>query len=208
MVLNVQLTSFTDAEGNGDSISAAVQAERIALLAGVLNRAEPSPSSQRQLPVSANGYPRDAPSAWQDDGLRVIPRQEIPTKIQNIYQTPDSVPYQTPARLDYMSHPVISRSLLPSFLQDIVHSPALSPAGSTSSSETGLEDSYSVLDISGSVGVSRIRRHPYSTSSSSSVSSTSIASIWKLDGEESKTYGIGNTSPIEKAPAAFTSFAG
>ncbi|TCD69008.1 hypothetical protein EIP91_009230 [Steccherinum ochraceum] len=202
-------TCFPYAEGNGDSISAAVQAERIALLAGVLNKTEPSPLPPRQLPVPPNGYARDYPREWQDESLRVVPRQGFPpARTQSIYQTPESLSYThtSASQLDYdPSNPTISRNLLPSFLQDIVHPPALSPAGSTSSSDTGLEDSFAAFDIADTLAGPRMRRHPYSTSSSSS--STSIASIWKLDGQESKTYKLGNVSPIEKAPTAFTSFA-
>ncbi|KAH8084915.1 hypothetical protein BXZ70DRAFT_957481 [Cristinia sonorae] len=210
-------TCFPYAEGNGDSISSAVQAERIALLAGVLNKADPSPVVQRQLPPPLNGYARESSQIWPDASVRVVPRPEVPTKIQQIYQTPDSISYSSHAvRKEFLvsqtqtyATPTVSRNLLPSFLQDIVHSPALSPAGSTSSSETGLEESFAAFDISDSLAAAaRLRRHPYSTSSSSSVSSTSIGSIWKLDGEESKVLGLGNVSPMEKAAsAAFASYA-
>ena len=203
----LNLSVYADAEGNGDSISAALQAERIALLAGVLNKAEPSPVPQRQQSLPATLYPREVSGPWQDDSLRVSPRHEMPTRSQSVYSSAGGLFAEPPIRMDYLAHPTVSKKLLPGFLQDIVEAPALSPAGSTSSSETGLEDSFAAVDISDRFNAPRMQRYPYSTSSSSSVSSASISSIWKLDGEESKHFGLGNVSPIEKAPTAFTSYA-
>ncbi|THH30261.1 hypothetical protein EUX98_g3919 [Antrodiella citrinella] len=199
-------TCFPYAEGNGDSISTAVQAERIALLAGVLNKADPFP--QRQLPLPPNGYARDHIQFYpgQESTLRVVPRQEVPTNLQSIYQTPESSGhYSPPARMEHPSHSYTQqRNFLPAFLQDIVHPPALSPAGSASSSDTGLEDSFAAFDVSEGHAAPRMRAQPYSANSSTSVSSASIASIWKLEGEERKNFGLGNVSPVEKA---FTPFA-
>ena len=171
-----------------------MQAERIPLLAGVLDRAEPSSSSPRKLPTLTKSYSRNASNAWQDYVPRIIHHPDIPTKIQNIYETP--------TWLEYMSYPIISRNLPPSFLQHIVCSPALSLSESTSFSQTGLEDRYSVLDMP--VGASYVLRPPYS-SRSASLLSTSTASIWTLDETESEKYGIirniypiGTLSPLPR----------
>jgi hypothetical protein len=68
--------------------------------------------------------------------------------------------------------------LLPSFLQDIVQSPTLSPS-STSSADLSFEEYEESLPSS--------TRSTFSQSGADSVTASPLASIWRLDGEESKS---------------------
>ena len=160
-----------DAEGNGDSISAAVQAERIALLTSVLTQtqnhtnhsARPAPSPLPHSPPRVEDDPQFANSRpiYQTSGLR----QPSP-----LYTTgPDfhTLPVHTPP------------PLLPSFLQDIVQSPTLSPA-STSSADLSFEE----YDDFAPSKTTFPRTH--SGDSDSAVDSP-FGNIWRLDGEECKS---------------------
>ena len=166
------LTHHTDAEGNGDSISAAVQAERIALLENVLatqveqtHLRKPAPSAlqlPRALPAHLPGVlhspfvdspTRSAPltplspaSPWPEAAPARFAPQQLPTRPLEEFAPPI---YQTPeSRGGGMLKNAGSGSLLPGFLADIVHSdaPSLSPSTSTSSAELSLDtDEYDEL---------------------------------------------------------------
>jgi hypothetical protein len=68
--------------------------------------------------------------------------------------------------------------LLPSFLQDIVQSPALSPT-STSSADLSFEE-YDEITSPKSI-------LPRNHSDDDSAGSSPVGNIWRLDGEESKS---------------------
>lgn len=108
-----------------------------------------------------------------------------------------------------MPSPTDSHNLLPSFLQEIVHSPSQSssPASSSSadlsydgSSEeahyvlTPGTSSVSFMPSPGRHGLSSPEVRKGSSSSFSSLGRGSAGSIWKLDGEESKTYSSSSSS--------------
>ncbi|KAF5353225.1 hypothetical protein D9756_008079 [Leucocoprinus leucothites] len=85
--------------------------------------------------------------------------------------------------------------LLPSFLQDIVQSPSLSPTSTitttTSTSDLPFEDEYEEVMNSRHTfprirGVSESRSIGSSSDGGSSSSMMNVSSIWRLDGEESK----------------------
>ncbi|KAI0077676.1 hypothetical protein K474DRAFT_1674700 [Panus rudis PR-1116 ss-1] len=185
-------TCYPYAEGNGDSISAAVQAERIALLANVLNRAEAS-LQNKPSPVTS---PFDRAGAPMSDNAShaqlppTSPHQDIDLQsklIHPIYQTSAPSPY-TPRQ-----NVTSECNLLPSFLQDIVQeSPSLSPATSYSS-EIGFDDrSYVYTSSSNTSPVSSGRPRPYASSNSST------SSIWRFDGEETRNLGFSGrqTDPL------------
>ncbi|KAJ7147383.1 hypothetical protein C8R46DRAFT_548299 [Mycena filopes] len=248
-------TCLPYAEGNGDSISAAVQAERIALLTSVLAQTQgrqqaqqgqaqgqvsppATPSHQHQhqhqhaahpigrshsttpaqahrpfvnfsppapaptrLPVHRSqshselgsqymqGYPpiyQTSPQnqnhhqhhqqsqqqhQGQQQGQQQYHRQHFPSPLQrHTLPMPMDVGAGGGALDMYAPAP-----LLPSFLQDMVHSPTLSPA-STSSADLSYED------------LSYEESSPSSTRSTFSQSGgdSPLANIWRLDGEESK----------------------
>ncbi|CAL1698017.1 unnamed protein product [Somion occarium] len=173
-------TCYPYAEGNGDSISAAVQAERIALLANVLNRSTSSSASTPSLtptttPASSTSSFSSfaqGPTAGHTATQQVLPpvggveRQlrswsssdhpQFDRELQNKFSHPI---YQTsghPSHLSHPSHPSLNghfaqlgpsfpseSNFLPSFLQDIIHSPSLSPATSCSSGFEGPHYTYS-----------------------------------------------------------------
>ncbi|KAI0324897.1 hypothetical protein GY45DRAFT_318366 [Cubamyces sp. BRFM 1775] len=283
-------TCFPYAEGNGDSISAAVQAERIALLANVLatqfsavdlngpssQPALPSPSSQLQPPNSAppfhvrtnfngmagpgnaGGYIRDgsrdsSPSSEHFPLLSPLAFPEHEKDALPIYQTSGArgpatqprgsvnnghgqhrvpVPFvngQGPIRT---SSPPASRTLLPSFLQDIVHSPSLSPSSASSSSaDLSFDDSSEDVHYASSntsvhshpqpqphahggghrqqhqqQGLYGVSAHNASTSSFSSLTGSrnnanaSTSSIWRFDGDETKS--LSSPSHSHSGPAS------
>lgn len=163
---------FLDAEGNGDSIPAAVQAERIALLAGILNRAEASSS----LPFQSM-----QPSQTRSIGPS-LQRGQLASQVElrdqsTIYQTSGNSYVLAEADASAAA----SFSFLPSFLQDIIESPDLSPATSSSSSvdHSSSEDGHFGYALENPAHEARV----YGTSRASS-STGSELSIWKLDGEE------------------------
>ncbi|KAF4586475.1 hypothetical protein EYR38_010751 [Pleurotus pulmonarius] len=278
-------TCLPYAEGNGDSISAAVQAERIALLTSVLattqlddSSACPSPnpassaafdlkaspqwlplppslSRQSTSPTSASSTPLFSPSttltfggarsqtmtpsAYEQQLLLDAPghnqlrargpvhrsrsflelstqRQQTQPLDRPIYQTggagarvaSQNVQYQSqlssPASQYYAQLQVQSPApiLLPSFLQNMVHSPVQSPTSTSSSVELALDDEADARNVtvfgrgrnlsaesSGTMMSSSSASSTSSptSSSSSSPSHLSVKNIWQLDGEESKS---------------------
>lgn len=224
----------TDAEGNGDSISTTVQAERIALLANTIRGREfhslpPSPSSAiHERPLRRTSLPLQALATAQQpsgdvcrhDGQRSLtlsrsrshqaewflrPRQTSPStrspgsdNPRTLYQTSlgngSSVSFTpgTAANPQTYANTSPSGPLLPSFLQDIVQSPSLSPA---SSADFSLED-YSNDEVEpgrftkfteGGTNVpypgQRLRS---SLALKSTTSLTNMFNIWKLDGNETR----------------------
>jgi hypothetical protein len=92
-------------------------------------------------------------------------------------------------------------TLLPSFLQDIVHSPSLSPS-STASAELSVEDYEEELANAIYATQMQVQKRFYndharnmSRSSSSSLRAHPLGNIWTLDGEESKA--LTRSSPTE-----------
>ncbi|KAJ7145865.1 hypothetical protein C8R44DRAFT_723748 [Mycena epipterygia] len=225
-------TCFPYAEGNGDSISAAVQAERIALLTSVLAQTRlnspapaPTPAPAQQAPAyphhghgigrSHSTTPAQAhrpfvnfsPPPQQLRGP-VVHRSQSHSELGQfahaypIYQTPPHQ-HQNQQYQRALHHPSplqrhtlsvdaspspSARSLemyapaplLPSFLQDIVQSPTLSPS-STSSADLSFEE-YDEESLPSSCA-----RSTFSQSGADSAHSSPLANIWRLDGEESKS---------------------
>ncbi|KAI0742764.1 hypothetical protein C8Q80DRAFT_930929 [Daedaleopsis nitida] len=236
-------TCYPYAEGNGDSISANVQAERIALLANVLSEfnaidlnriAHPAPPHPHHLaPTSAPPYSTrfvDGPSSSVANSrngspvLRPLPFTDLGKPLPPIYQTPVN-------RTEYRPHPVLAPSpleatLLPSFLQDIVHSPSQSPSPTSSSSAElsfdGDDGAHYVLHAPGHShyayargdGMPRPVAHALyeatarkarggSSSTYSSLDRSSGSSIWQLDGEESRTLSSTSSSARTSPTTAF-----
>ncbi|KAF5352942.1 hypothetical protein D9758_007896 [Tetrapyrgos nigripes] len=234
-------TCLPYAEGNGDSISAAVQAERIALLTSVLVQTQlssapstqPSQAIRSQVLRSQSVTPPQVRRAFVDISPPqsrgpVVHRSQSQVElgaqynqIQNsrpIYQTsgrrdqkerepsPVSV-YSTPSPLPVQQQqkpfsfippqvesqmqsqsriPVHAPApLLPSFLQDIVQSPTLSP--SSTSSGLSLED-YDDFSSPSQISTSTSSRSRQTSGDSSNLK---IENIWRMDGEESKTFTNG-----------------
>lgn len=226
------IISSADAEGNGDSISATVQAERISLLANVLTRTSTmndSPSNSFASPLSTpspnpilppvGGVERQLRSyASQDQLGQQKPQYDFETLMDPIYQTSGKLSSVIAPRSSHPSvhalglqrshspapapfgHPNISfqiqneSKLLPSFLQDIIHSPSLSPTTSSASCSSvfdGPQYTYSSntsLNASPDSTISRVtgnieerRRRVYDAGSNGS-----DLSIWRLDGEETR----------------------
>ncbi|KAH9922348.1 uncharacterized protein BXZ73DRAFT_79739 [Epithele typhae] len=217
-------TCFPYAEGNGDSISAAVQAERIALLANVLatqfnaldlNPAQPLP---RSAPPYALRFP-DRPSSHSSSPI--LP----PLPLAHDRLAPGAPIYQTPASslglglgersaqhaalLDALV-PRPSHTLLPAFLHALVsppRSPLRSPASLSSSPELSFdgssEDAHYHLP----------RKAPSSAASAAAFAPLarpppSPRSIWRLDGEESRTYSSAASSARTSPTPGFAHAAG
>ncbi|KAF8235051.1 hypothetical protein L208DRAFT_1258620 [Tricholoma matsutake] len=187
-------TCLPYAEGNGDSISAAVQAERIALLTSVLaqqthnsaNATQPSQTTrshsmtppQQRWPFIDISPPQPHAPVHRSQSHIELSAQSVNN--HPIYQTSGhrqpSPLYSTGPDVHHM--PVHTPApLLPSFLQDIVQSPALSPT-STSSADLSFEE-YDELTSPKSI----LPRH----SGDDSPTSPALGNIWRLDGEESKS---------------------
>ncbi|KAJ4481076.1 hypothetical protein J3R30DRAFT_2398822 [Lentinula aciculospora] len=225
-------TCFPYAEGNGDSISAAVQAERIALLTSVLTQnQEPSTALHPALaplrtqvlrahsvtpPQIRRSFVDVSPPQSRGPG-GVVHRSQSQVELGSQYMLDNHKPpliYQTSGHRRhspaFSTSPQPKRSLsqqqhlhhqlqiqqlqqqlqlhaptpvplLPSFLQNIVHSPTLSTS-STSSADLSF-DEYDDASVSPS------RTSVTSRSRQTSVDSASmqLANIWKMDGEESKS---------------------
>jgi hypothetical protein len=214
---------FSDAEGNGDSISAAVQAERIALLTSVLAQthlaspaaapASPSHLHQHPHPIGRShsttpaqthrpfvnfSPPPPPPPQQQPRGSvhRSQSHSELGSQFMHGYPIYQTSPHQNLTQQFQRQHhpsplqrhtlsadasPVdvfAPAPLLPSFLQDIVQSPTLSPS-STSSADLSFEEYEESLPSS--------TRSTFSQSGADSVTASPLASIWRLDGEESKS---------------------
>ncbi|KAF8154086.1 hypothetical protein B0H34DRAFT_676941 [Crassisporium funariophilum] len=217
-------TCLPYAEGNGDSISAAVQAERIALLTSVLSQTQLSGGNTLNIP-SATQAPRShsmTPPQMRRPFIDISPPQNRPvhrsqshfslgqqyasqgpqyTASSPIYQTSGhrqpSPLYSTGPdmnRVNNMNNNYLSNSnsrypnvqapapLLPSFLQDMVQSPALSPTSTTTSSA----DLSSIEEYEDITSPRSMFPRARGDSGSSDVSNP-IANIWRLDGEESKS---------------------
>ncbi|KAJ6482865.1 hypothetical protein C8R47DRAFT_574852 [Mycena vitilis] len=214
-------TCLPYAEGNGDSISAAVQAERIALLTSVLAQtrlsspsAAPSPShshshshpppppigrshsttpAQTHRPFVNFSPPPQQPRASVH---RSQSHSELGSQFMHGYPIYQTAPHHQSNPQFYRQHhpsplqrhtlsadhsPVdvfAPAPLLPSFLQDIVQSPTLSPS-STSSADLSLDEYEESLPSS--------TRSTFSQSGMDSVTASPLANIWRLDGEESKS---------------------
>ncbi|KAJ7584909.1 hypothetical protein C8J56DRAFT_137905 [Mycena floridula] len=182
-------TCLPYAEGNGDSISAAVQAERIALLTSVLSQTHlsapspPQPRSQSMTPPQVQRSFIDV--SPPNPRASLVHRSQSHIELGAQYANARPI-YQTSGHRHHQSSPLIYTTptfqqrqnielhapapLLPSFLQDIVQSPTHSPS-STSSADLSF-DEYG--PYSGRQG----REGPSSNNSSS---------IWRMDGEESKS---------------------
>ncbi|KAL4062609.1 hypothetical protein V8B97DRAFT_2026742 [Scleroderma yunnanense] len=195
-------TCFPYAEGNGDSISAAVQAERIHLLTSLLAQNQLSLNQQHltthrevpvQLPqprtsVQCQHIPVDKPPPMQvphRPRSRLDPRVQYPDS-QFIYETSGSHSSSSTSfpglkeLADDLPSPSDAPNLLPSFLQDIVQSPTLSPT-STSSAELSIEEYEDTSSPQrSSLGRDRLVVGDDSTSHSP------LGNIWKLNEEETK----------------------
>ncbi|KAJ7239973.1 hypothetical protein B0H12DRAFT_1024954 [Mycena haematopus] len=220
-------TCLPYAEGNGDSISAAVQTERIALLTSVLAQthlASPAPApAHARYPHPAISLSRShstTPAQTHRPFVNFSPPPQQPRapvhRSQShselgsqfahngyghgqgypIYQTsgqqqqqqqqqqfsrqhyPSPLSRQRTLSGDGCASPVdmyAPAPLLPSFLQDIVQSPALSPT-STSSADLSFDELEESLPSS-----------TRSSFSGSGADASPLANIWRLDGEESKS---------------------
>jgi hypothetical protein len=196
VLIGVQLIVLyiIDAEGNGDSISAAVQAERITLLTSVLaqqaqnsaNVVQPSQATRSHSmtpPQQRRPFIDISPPQTHAPVHRSQSHVELSAQYANndpIYQTSG---HRQPSPL-YSTGPDVHQipvhapaPLLPSFLQDIVQSPALSPT-STSSADLSFEE-YDEATSPKSI----LRSH----SDDDSAASSALGNIWRLDGEESKS---------------------
>ncbi|OCH91357.1 hypothetical protein OBBRIDRAFT_834315 [Obba rivulosa] len=196
------------AEGNGDSISNAVQAERIALLANLLANQMEAPTNrplERQHADASFRMPlaqiSRAHVAASLAGLTPRPPSPIGSHRRSseaLCQEDSSPIYQTIGRPPALpSYPAAAAAaqgahltLLPSFLQDIVRSPSLSPSTSTSSADLSLEE------YAQTPGGTHAARQLYATEHARSDSRGSFdlrsgrGSIWSLDGEESRTLAV------------------
>ncbi|KAI0830201.1 hypothetical protein BC628DRAFT_1416512 [Trametes gibbosa] len=203
-------TCFPYAEGNGDSISPAVQAERIALLTNVLaSVAVPPPFHlTTNVPHLPNNVPHDDDKHPSPIYQTHVPRPPHPHRANSI-PLPSSSPAPfgtTRGAFLSSSPPGSSRTLLPSFLHDLVHPPSLSPSSASSSSldlsfDGSSEDAHyppSSATSAHSHPVTPQQHGPYGASAhnASTSSFTSLAarrtanlptSIWRLDGDESLT---------------------
>ncbi|KAG7447299.1 uncharacterized protein BT62DRAFT_931141 [Guyanagaster necrorhizus] len=161
-------TCLPYAEGNGDSISAAVQAERIALLTSVLAQThDPIPVRSHSLtpPQAHRPFINTSPPQHSRGHVHRSHSQfELGTQYNTypIYQTSGHRELHAPA------------PLLPSFLQDIVQSPMLSPV-STSSADLSFDEYEERISLP-------------------------TNNIWRMDGEETKSlaaFGASRKSSLE-----------
>ncbi|ESK84228.1 hypothetical protein Moror_11080 [Moniliophthora roreri MCA 2997] len=195
-------TCLPYAEGNGDSISAAVQAERIQLLTNVLLQNSQGLVQQQQQQIQAQALRSHSVTPPQVHGVRSqndLLRSTSVEESNPIYQT-SSVGRGAGSSLsveERHEHFELSSlnskmssinlwdsgtsptapTLLPSFLQEIVSSPT--------SSEHDLPN-----DATSSPSNARNDRSRSSTNSSTSsgLESLEVRSIWKLDGKESRLF--------------------
>jgi hypothetical protein len=189
-----------DAEGNGDSIPAAVQADRIRRLRGALAASlPPSPAplqaaSVDHLPhfpyVHTQGphYCNLNTSAFRGRDQTQSDAELGSRCSDTIYQT--STHSMTSSYRGHAAFPLDSASghFLPSCLQDIVQSPSLSPTSTTSADLSVDENISSPASIYSTSSAKlypngdrplRVHRTPSSVS-------LGLGNIWQLDGEESK----------------------
>ncbi|KAG9311017.1 hypothetical protein JVU11DRAFT_8913 [Chiua virens] len=184
-------TCYPYAEGNGDSISAAVQTERINLLTSLL--------AQNQLPLRATPTSVDVPrrntvtqAQPQCPPEHIAPLSRLSRSQIDLRASQHPDPqfiYETsgPHRHGQSSFPDMRdledalpdgapAPLLPSFLQDIVRSPTLSPT-STSSADLSVEE-YEDIVPSPRPGRERV------VARDDTASSFSLGNIWRLNDEE------------------------
>ncbi|KAJ7223022.1 hypothetical protein GGX14DRAFT_426572 [Mycena pura] len=215
-------TCLPYAEGNGDSISAAVQAERITLLTTVLAHTRLSPGAAPTPPPPSHVHPQaigigrshsTTPAQAHrpfvnfsppPQGRGAVHRSQSHSALDGqfahgfpIYQTsPHQQPHpqyhrqhlqgllQRPSQSARTSpvdvHAPTPAPLLPSFLNDMVQSPTLSPS-SSSSADLSFEEYEDSLPSS--------TRSTFSQMGADSVHASPLTSIWRLDGEESKSLG-------------------
>ncbi|KAJ3875146.1 hypothetical protein F5051DRAFT_334332, partial [Lentinula edodes] len=200
-------TCFPYAEGNGDSISAAVQAERIALLTSVLTQNHGPSAAQHPALTPLRAQVLRAHSVTPPQVRRQFvdvspPQSRGPSSVVHrsqsqvelgsqyminsqkappIYQTSGHrrpSPQQLQQQLQL--HAPTPAPLLPSFLQDIVHSPTLSTS-STSSADLSFDE----YDTSASPSRTSVTSRSRQTSVDSAT--MQLANIWKMDGEESRS---------------------
>jgi hypothetical protein len=205
----VLMIRLQDAEGNGDSIPAAVQADRIKRLREALTVTLPPtlPSLQTAVldsppqssPVHIQ-HPHDcyldscrcrtlhSSALWSRDGTQC--NMELSRYQDTIYQTstPPVLPsYREREPATFPSDNESGR-FLPSCLQDIVQSPSLSPT-STASADLSV-DEYIASPVSvystGSAKLYANGDHPLHVHRTPSSVSLGLGNIWQLDGEESK----------------------
>lgn len=190
---------LTDAEGNGDSISAAIQAERITLLTSVLaqnqlsdgnsGNSSPLPVVRSHSSTPPNTHhprrPTETPGLLPNSVHRSHSQLELTAQYTHInsrpiYQTSghrqQPSPLYTTGPEFNQGHQVLAPApLLPSFLQDIVQSPTLSPSSSSSADLSSLEEDTNVVqDVSGE------KRQGASP----------LVNIWRLGIEESQSYNV------------------
>ena len=183
---------FSDAEGNGDSISAAVQSERINLLTSLLAQNQlplrttpPSIDAPRRNTVTQVQHHRPLesvtpPSRFSRSQIDVRAAVQYP-EAQFIYETSGPHRHASPLfpgmrELEGALPVGAPAPLLPSFLQDIVQSPTLSPT-STSSADLSVEE-YEDIAPSPRRGRDRV------VARDDSVSNFHLGNIWRLNDEE------------------------
>ncbi|KAH9993017.1 hypothetical protein BJV77DRAFT_999637 [Russula vinacea] len=208
-------TCYPYAEGNGDSIPTAVQADRIKRLREALTATLP-PSSPAQNTAS-NCPPQSAyvhiqrpldcylnlrgcsSSRSSALGSRDLSHSSVELSSRykdTIYQTSTrsvSSAYRVPAPLPIDN---TSGCLLPSCLQDVVQSPSLSPTSTTSadlSVDEYIASPVSVYSTSSTKLCASGDRFLHRAPSSVSLNPSNI---WQLDGEECKQLS-GSLSPSE-----------
>ena len=211
---------YTDAEGNGDSIPAAVQADRIKRLREALAVTLP-PSLSNLQTASLDIHPQSPVVHIQRPHYRYIDscaprtvcsqpalksRDQIRSSVElglhckdTIYQTstaPASLSSSEPALLPLDNG---SGPFLPSCLHDIVQSPSLSPT-STVSADLSVEEyvatpasAYSTISAKHHSNNER----PLHVRRTTSSVSLGLGNIWQLDGEESKAFSGSLTPPNE-----------
>jgi hypothetical protein len=175
-----------------------VQAERIALLTSVLAQHQPIPTimpshshgprsqsltpPQTQRPFVDLSPPKPHGPVLRSQSHLDLSTQYVST--QPIYQTSSyrqpSPPFLSSApETGINTHVHAPAPLLPSFLQDIIQSPTLSPA-STSSADLSFEDYTETLPSP--------FRSPRGCLSKDTALSLPPGNIWRMDGEETKTF--------------------
>ncbi|KAI9512156.1 hypothetical protein F5148DRAFT_1273909 [Russula earlei] len=208
-------TCYPYAEGNGDSIPAAVQADRIKRLREALTTTlTPSLPPLQTAPLdylsqSPFVHIRQGNGCFSNSCGCPTPCSALPSGDQTcveigsrcfkdtIYQT--STPSVSSSYGEPVPFPVENASgrFLPSCLQDIVQSPSLSPSSTTSADLSVDEHIASPISVY-STGSTKLGTngdpflHAHRTPSS-----VSLGNIWQLDGEESKAFSSSLSSHHE-----------
>ncbi|KAH7924452.1 hypothetical protein BV22DRAFT_1047468 [Leucogyrophana mollusca] len=194
-------TCFPYAEGNGDSISAAVQAERIALLTSVLSQNQQLSPANNQVfnpPPASRSHSMTPPQRQRQFMELTSPPAQAPYRSQShcdlgtqyadtqfIYQTSgprrSSSSFPSMGDLEESLPTAEPTPLLPSFLQDIVQSPTLSPT-STSSADLSIEEYDDGFSSPGRSSFGRDRL----VATNDSSTNLPLNNIWRLNDEETK----------------------